>query len=130
RRGAVTRRRPRHGPPAPVPRSVACLIQRKDTAMLPRSTLRARLLLGLGLCALALALPVAPTLAGVPHAAGRLPSTAGAAGACTLPLVHDHYLGFHSGVPSGWTLSTFDGAIGVSRDPSGSEVALLYPALL
>lgn len=51
-------------------------------------------------------------------------------GTCALPLTHDHYAGFHIGVPAGWDLSTLNGTIAVTRDPSGTEAALVYPALL
>jgi len=50
--------------------------------------------------------------------------------ACPLPLTHDTYDGFHIGVPSGWYLSTLQGAIAVSASPSGTLGSLLYPALL
>ncbi|HTW97155.1 MAG TPA: hypothetical protein VMD59_00175 [Acidimicrobiales bacterium] len=57
------------------------------------------------------------------------PGVAGASG-CSLPLVRDVYDGFELGVPSGWDLSTLDGEIALSPDASGTEGAILYPALL
>ena len=97
-----------------------------------RSTPHQYLLRGLVLPALllAIALITAPAAtAGAQVGRGRLRGMEAAA-TCALPLVHDHYVGFHVGVPSGWTLSTFNGAIAVSRDTGSSETALLYPALL
>ncbi len=85
---------------------------------------------GRRLAVLLLALGLAPAATASAHAAHTVPRRMEAAAACALPLVHDHYVGFHIGVPGGWTLSTFNGAIAVSRDPSGAEAALLYPALM
>jgi len=62
------------------------------------------------------------------RAAGMAATPGGSA--CPLPLVHDTYDGFHIGVPSGWYLSTLEGAIAVSANPSGTVGSLLYPALL
>jgi hypothetical protein len=50
--------------------------------------------------------------------------------ACSLPLVHDIYDGFHVGVPGGWDLSTLGGQIAVGPSPSGPEGVELYAALL
>lgn len=90
------------------------------------------LLRGLGLPALllAIAISIMPVATASAHAARNAPRGMEAAAACALPLVRDHYVGFHIGVPDGWTLSTFNGAIALSRDTSGSEAAMLYPALL
>ncbi len=49
--------------------------------------------------------------------------------ACTLPLVHDHYDGFHIGVPAGWQLTSFNDTIAVTRGTSDVEMAVVYPAL-
>ncbi len=57
-------------------------------------------------------------------------ATISGASGCPLPLAHDTYDGFHVGVPSGWYLSTLQGAIAVSASPSGTVGSLLYPALL
>ncbi len=51
-------------------------------------------------------------------------------GACSLPLVHDTYDGFHVGVPAGWDLSTLGGEVAVGPSPSSPEGVLLYAALL
>ncbi len=53
-----------------------------------------------------------------------------AAPACSLPLTYDPYQGFRVGVPPGWELSTMGGTIEVSKDATGTEAALLYPAAL
>jgi len=50
--------------------------------------------------------------------------------ACTLPLVHDSYDGFHVGVPNGWHLFTFAGTVFVSRDTAGTEETAVHPALI
>ncbi len=57
-------------------------------------------------------------------------SPALAAPACSLPLTYDPYQGFRAGVPAGWELSTMGGTIVVSKDATGTEAALLYPAAL
>jgi hypothetical protein len=49
---------------------------------------------------------------------------------CSLPLTYDRYQGFRVGVPAGWELSTMGGAILVSKDATGTEAALLFPAPL
>jgi hypothetical protein len=49
---------------------------------------------------------------------------------CTIPLARDTYDGFHVGVPAGWDLSTLDGTVAVSKNPSGTDEAVIYPALL
>ena len=64
-----------------------------------------------------------------PSRAAGIAATSGGS-ACPLPLTHDTYDGFHIGVPSGWYLSTLQGAIAVSASPSGTLGSLLYPALL
>ncbi len=88
----------------------------------PRSP-RARLLLGVGLAALL------PVLIGPPISpAAAHPSAASSA--CSLPLTHDVYEGFHIGVPPGWGLSGFNDTIAVSKDASADEMAVVYPALL
>lgn len=48
--------------------------------------------------------------------------------ACTLPLTHDTYDGFHIAVPAGWDLSTLNGEILVENNPQATEAVLLYPA--
>jgi hypothetical protein len=50
--------------------------------------------------------------------------------ACSLPLVHDVYDGFHVGVPGGWDLSTLGGQVAIGPSPSSPEGVLLYAALL
>ncbi|MGO9660326.1 MAG: hypothetical protein ACLQVK_21785 [Acidimicrobiales bacterium] len=52
------------------------------------------------------------------------------AAACSLPLVHDIYDGFHVGVPRGWDLSTLGGQVAVGPSPSSPEGVELYGALL
>jgi hypothetical protein len=86
-------------------------------------TPRARLLLGVGLTALL------PVLAGSPvsHAAAHAASSSAA---CSLPLTHDVYEGFHIGVPVGWGLSSFNDTIAVAKGTSAAEMAVVYPALL
>ena len=62
---------------------------------------------------------------------GRAPSSPTlTAPACSLPQTYDPYQGFRVGVPAGWGLSTMGGMIEVSKDTSGTEAALLYPAAL
>jgi hypothetical protein len=71
--------------------------------------------------------------AGSSPAASTASATASAAltaPACSLPLTYDPYQGFRVGVPAGWELSTMGGTIVVSKDATGSEAALLYPAAL
>jgi hypothetical protein len=97
--------------------------------MPPLSSLHRLRLPGLALTILLLALAVVPATA-APAPLARLFGPPAARAACGLPLVHDHYVGFHIGVPAGWDLSTFNGAIAVSKDSAGTEAALLYPALL
>ncbi|HWE62343.1 MAG TPA: hypothetical protein VHB98_11585, partial [Chloroflexota bacterium] len=98
--------------------------------MTPFTTIRDRLCRSLGLTPLLLALVLLPASASASaHEAGRL-SRAASTGACSLPLTHDRYDGFHIGVPVGWELSTFNDTIAVARDTSGSEEAIVYPALL
>jgi hypothetical protein len=89
----------------------------KTVARRSRTLLRRVLLLA------ALVLVAAPFAA---PAAG----TVAAAGTCSLPLTHDRYDGFHIGVPAGWGLSSFNDTIAVTRDPSATEMAVVYPALL
>jgi hypothetical protein len=51
------------------------------------------------------------------------------AAACTMPLTHDTYNGFHIAVPAGWGLSSLNGRVFVESDPSGAEAVLVYPAI-
>jgi hypothetical protein len=48
--------------------------------------------------------------------------------ACSLPLTHDTYDGFHIGVPSGWELLALRGELTVEKDAVGSEAAIVAPA--
>ena len=48
--------------------------------------------------------------------------------ACSLPLTHDTYDGFHIAVPSGWELFTLKGQIEVEKDAVGSEAVVVAPA--
>jgi hypothetical protein len=48
--------------------------------------------------------------------------------ACSLPLTHDTYDGFHIAVPSGWELFTLKGEIEVEKDAVGSEAVVVVPA--
>jgi hypothetical protein len=48
---------------------------------------------------------------------------------CTLPLTHDTYNGFHIAVPANWGLSTLNGQIEVTANPSNTEGVIVYPAL-
>jgi hypothetical protein len=48
--------------------------------------------------------------------------------ACSLPLTHDTYDGFHIAVPSGWELFTLKGQIEVEKDAVGSEAVVVVPA--
>jgi hypothetical protein len=73
--------------------------------------------------------PLTLVLVGAPFAAPTL-GTAAAASACPLPLTHDRYDGFHIGVPTGWSLSSFNDTIAVTRDTSANEMAVVYPALM
>lgn len=77
----------------------------------------------LAVAALVLSFAVLPTAT---H--GRAPVQA-AGPACALPLVHDHYDGFHVGVPAGWELTTYNDTIAVTRGTSTVEMAVVYPAL-
>jgi hypothetical protein len=54
--------------------------------------------------------------------------SSGRATACTDPLVHDRYNGFHVGVPAGWYLSSISGRIVVFPDYSGRIEAVVQPA--
>src|ERR1035437_9255185 len=92
--------------------------------MSSQSTSRARLLLGIGLTALL------PALAGAPVSIAAAHSSVAPTGSCSLPLTHDVYEGFHIGVPAGWGLSSFNDTIAVSKDTSGAEMAVVYPALV
>lgn len=87
--------------------------------------------------ALLSAVAVAANLVGLPSVAGAavLPSSrvtgpAIAANSCHLPVTMDAYDGFKIGVPAGWDVSSLQGLIGVTANSTGSEGALLYPALL
>lgn len=73
---------------------------------------------------------IAPVAAGA-TTAGLVPrvSLAPAASACPLPVTRDVYDGFHVGVPPGWEVPTFRGEVEVSKDATGTEGALIYPAL-
>jgi hypothetical protein len=53
-----------------------------------------------------------------------------ASGGCALPVTHDSNAGFHIGVPAGWDLFTLNGTISVTKDASGTEQSIVYPALL
>ncbi len=48
--------------------------------------------------------------------------------ACSLPLTHDTYDGFHIAVPSGWELFTLKGQVEVEKDAVGSEAVVVAPA--
>jgi hypothetical protein len=52
------------------------------------------------------------------------------AGACTDPVVHDRYDGFHLGIPTGWYLAVADGFMVVHQDPVGSIESVVDPAML
>ena len=84
-----------------------------------RSTRRRRLLLT---CLLVMGGCFATTLLGAPapsaSASGGL--VAVKAAACTDPVVHDSYDGFHIGVPAGWYLSSLSGLIVVFKDYSAT----------
>lgn len=86
-----------------------------------------RLILGLmmttQLLSLALVQPVGA-------AADRALNQTRVTGSCALPLVHDRYVGFHIGVPTGWNMTVRGGAVIVSKDTAGTEMGLIYPALL
>jgi hypothetical protein len=86
-------------------------------------TLRRRSGRQLAVAALVLSFAVPPTVA---H---RQAPAQAAGAACTLPLVHDHYDGFHVGVPAGWELTTYNDTIAVTRGTSDVEMAVVYPAL-
>jgi hypothetical protein len=66
-----------------------------------------------------------PSVAASSAIAGQSPSPA-----CTLPVVHDTYDGFHIGVPDGWNLYTVGGTVVVSHDQAGTEETVVHPALL
>jgi hypothetical protein len=53
-----------------------------------------------------------------------------AANNCGPYVVQDPYDGFRVGVPAGWELSTLGGEIAVTQSTSGTQGAILYPALL
>jgi hypothetical protein len=99
--------------------------------MMARSlSFRQHILPSLVLGPLALGLAVVPANASAAqHSVSQLAGTS-AAGACVLPLLHDRYDGFHIGVPAGWGLSTLSDTIFLTKDPTGSEAAVVYPALL
>ena len=61
-----------------------------------------------------------------PTGSGPSPSVA----ACTLPLTQDAFDGFHIGVPVGWDLFMINGTVVVSRDSTGTEEAVVHPALI
>ncbi len=91
--------------------------------MLPhRLVNRAAVLTVAASCAV-LSLPAAMSSAGAT-------TVSAAVAACSLPVVHDVYDGFHVGVPSGWDLSTLGGEISVAPSPTSAEGTILYPALL
>jgi len=69
-----------------------------------------------------------PAGATTSHTAATL--TSSNSPACSLPLTHDSYQGFHVGVPPGWDLSTLDGTVSVAKNTSGTEASLIYPAAL
>lgn len=75
----------------------------------------------LGLAVVGCGNPPAP-----PTGAASSPSVA----ACTLPVTQDAFDGFHIGVPAGWDLFTINGTVVVSRDSTGSEEAVVHPALI
>ena len=50
--------------------------------------------------------------------------------ACTGPVVHDRYDGFHIGVPNGWFLSSSGGLIVVEKDYPGTNEGVVETALL
>ena len=89
------------------------------------STLCTRCLRGLGLSTLVLVLAGAPAAGAAAARTRELVSST-----CPLPLVHDRYAGFHIGVPTGWALSSAHGLIVVSKDTAGTELALVYAAVL
>ncbi len=64
--------------------------------------------------------------------AGAAPatSTAGSAGACTDPVVHDTYDGFQVGVPEGWHLTSGSGLILVQKAISGATEGVIESAFL
>jgi hypothetical protein len=62
-------------------------------------------------------------------AEGRSVALATAKG-CAGPVTHDPYQGFRIGVPAGWNLFTLAGSIVVSESASGTEEAVVEPALL
>jgi hypothetical protein len=73
----------------------------------------------------------APSGAGGPGGSGGSggPGTSGAQQpACSLPLTHDTYDGFHIAVPSGWELFTLKGQVEVEKDAVGSEAVVVVPA--
>ncbi len=84
-------------------------------------------LLALMLATVGLTAGQAPDSAYAQAAAQR--AGAPAASTCSLPLIHDSYDGFHVGVPAGWNLSTINDTILLTKDPSGAEAALVYPAV-
>jgi hypothetical protein len=47
--------------------------------------------------------------------------------ACSLPLTHDTYDGFHIAVPTGWELFTLGGELEVEKDALGSEAVVVAP---
>jgi hypothetical protein len=96
----------------------------KEAMMNAQSSPRVKLLLGVGLTALLPALAAAPVSIAAAH------SFADPVASCSLPLTHDVYEGFHIGVPQGWGLSSFNDTIAVSKDTSGTEMAVVYPALV
>jgi len=53
-----------------------------------------------------------------------------ASAACTDPVVHDAYDGYHVGVPGGWSLSVADGFVVVHEDRVGSIESVVDPVVL
>lgn len=82
------------------------------------------LLTGFSVSVLAVLLLVAGVGTSAVRARGRVAS------ACSGPVVHDPYDGFHVGVPAGWQLSTLYGIIVVHQDTAGTIEGVVSPAIL
>ncbi|HZT96722.1 MAG TPA: hypothetical protein VFB34_07775 [Chloroflexota bacterium] len=72
---------------------------------------------------------VAATLA-VPLTGSAVAATRLHTAAYSLQTVRDTADGFKIGVPAGWDVSTLGGTVVASKDASGHEVSIVYPAVL
>ena len=67
---------------------------------------------------------------GLPWATGGSPAGAQAGPTCQLPVAYNPYQGYRVGVPDGWEALDLGGTITVTKDRSGTEGAMIYPAAM